>query len=171
VTDDVVKTNQNLKTSQDFFERIMVPFDDIDAGGVLYNAHYLKYCDRARNRIWSDLGWGWDRLVQSKCVLAVVGVQAEYRRAVRQGPLWIVSRFSSESERVLNASHVFLPGEWSIEVARQKVADHKGPLESMRGVHFRSAFKLVPIAAGDMIPATMDRALIAAIFADGKDSL
>jgi YbgC/YbaW family acyl-CoA thioester hydrolase len=147
-----------MKISQDFFCRMEVPFDDIDAGGVLYNAHYLKYCDRARNNIFKDSGWSWQRFVADECVLA------EYRRAIQQGFVWVVTRFLSESDRVLHASHAFLPGELTQESVRQKVSNHHGSLESIRGVQFRGSFKLVPVAVGQMVPATMPAEFVAAIF-------
>ncbi len=156
--------NHPKRESQIFLDRVEIPFDDIDAGGVLYNAHYLKYCDRARNTIFAKSHWTWDRLVASRCVLAVVSVEAEYRRAVRQGPIWIATQFSMESERFLTASHAFFPGELSEAEARKLLLANKKPLEKMRGVHFRAKFKLVPIALGDFIPASLDPAFADAIF-------
>ncbi len=151
------------RRSQIFFARFDVPFDDLDAGGVLYNANYLKYCDRARNQILAAAGWTWDRMVSSKSVLAVVGVEAEYRRAVRQGPMWVATMFEASSDRFLEASHAFIAGDLPESEVRAKVTAHAGPLEKMRGVHFRSRFKLVPIAIGDFVPGTLEPELIAAI--------
>ncbi|NBQ52773.1 MAG: acyl-CoA thioesterase [Proteobacteria bacterium] len=59
-----------IRQSRIYLERFEIPFDDIDAGGVLYNAHYLKYCDRARNAIFAKANWTWDRMVANRCVLA-----------------------------------------------------------------------------------------------------
>lgn len=141
-------------------DRFDVPFDDIDAGGVLYNAHYLKYCDRARNSIFAAAGWNWARMIECKQVMAVVGVQAEYRRAVRQGPVWVATCFETQSDKFLEASHVFLPGEMSGAQARAHILAHKGPWLKMRGVHFRACFKLAPIAPGEFVPTGLVRQFI-----------
>jgi acyl-CoA thioesterase FadM len=162
MTDSV--TRSEIRESRVYLQRIDVPFDDIDAGGVLYHAHYLNYCDRARNAVFGAAGWGWDRMVAQRSVLAVVRVEAEYRRAVRQGAIWVATRFASESERFLDAAHAFLPGEWTEAAARQHIEAHKGPLEKIRGVTFRAHFKLVPIAIGDFVPASLDPAFANAIF-------
>ncbi len=154
----------SVRESQIFLGRVDIPFDDIDAGGVLYNAHYLKYCDRARNSVFAKFDWTWDRMVASRCILAVVSVEAEYRRAVRQGPVWIATHFSMESDRFLNASHSFLRGELSEAEARSAVNAWNGPLEKMRGVYFRAKFRLVPIAMGNFVPASLDPEFADAIF-------
>ncbi|NDE15416.1 acyl-CoA thioesterase [bacterium] len=152
------------RRSEIFFSRFDVPFDDLDAGGVLYNANYLRYCDRARNQVFAASGWTWDRMVANKSVLAVVGVEAEYRRAVRQGTVWVATMFTASSDRFLEASQVFIAGDLPESEVRAKVMAHAGPLEKMRGVHFRSRFKLVPIAIGDFVPGTLDPDFVAAVF-------
>ena len=151
------------RRSEIFFSRFDVPFDDLDAGGVLYNAHYVKYCDRARNKAFLSAGWSWDRMVASKSVLAVVGVEAEYRRAVRQEPIWIATVFESSSDRFLEAAHVFLAGDLTEAEARARILAHAGPLEKMRGVNFRARFKLVPVAIGDFVPGSLDPEFLAGI--------
>lgn len=153
-----------IRQSRIYLERFEIPFDDIDAGGVLYNAHYLKYCDRARNAIFAKANWTWDRMVANRCVLAVVSVEAEYRRAVRQGAVWIITQFSSESDRVLFSAQAFLPGEISENQAQNLILENKFPLEKMRGVHFRAKFKLIPVAVGDFVPGSLDSAFADAIF-------
>jgi YbgC/YbaW family acyl-CoA thioester hydrolase len=153
-----------IRQSRIYLERFEIPFDDIDAGGVLYNAHYLKYCDRARNAIFAKANWTWDRMVANRCVLAVVSVEAEYRRAVRQGAVWIATQFSSDSDRLLFSSHAFLPGELTESDAQTQTLANKFPLEKMRGVHFRSKFKLIPVAVGDFVPGSLDSAFADAIF-------
>jgi YbgC/YbaW family acyl-CoA thioester hydrolase len=144
-------------------ERFDVPFDDIDAGGVLYNANYLKYCDRARNTIFSASGWSWTRMIEQKQVMAVIAVEAEYRRAVRQGPIWVATCFETRSDKFLEASHVFITGEMSGSQVHAHILAHKGSWMKMRGVHFRAHFKLAPISPGDFAPASLDPAFIEAI--------
>jgi YbgC/YbaW family acyl-CoA thioester hydrolase len=153
------------KFSQLFVEKFTIPFDDIDAGGVLYHANYLKYCDRARNSVLAAAGWNWQRMVGQRCVLAVVHVDAEYRRAAMQGPVWMATRFSFESERFLMAAHAMIPGELSRDEAIRKVDSPNTPLEKAKGVHFRAMFKLVPIALGEFTPASLSPEFIASVFA------
>jgi YbgC/YbaW family acyl-CoA thioester hydrolase len=153
--------------SQLFLERVTIPFDDIDAGGVLYHANYLKHCDRARNTVLASTGWNWQRMVAERCVLAVVHVDAEYRRAAMQGPVWMATRFSFESDRFLMAAHAMIPGELTREEVVAKVDIPNLTLERARGVHFRAMFKLVPIALGEFTPASLPQDLLASLFAGG----
>ncbi|MEY4630538.1 MAG: Acyl-CoA thioesterase [Pseudomonadota bacterium] len=157
----------SVRQSKLYLERFEIPFDDIDAGGVLYHANYLKYCDRARNAVFTTAGWTWQKMIDQRCVLAVVHVDAEYRRAARQGPIWLATRFILESDRFLMAAHAMLPGELSHGDALAKISQSSLPLEKSKGVHFRAIFKLVPIAVGEFTPASLPADFVEAVF-DGS---
>ena len=150
--------------SKVYLERFDIPFDDIDAGGVLYHANYLKFCDRARNAVFVAAGWTWQKMIDRQCVLAVVHVDCEYRRAARQGPVWLATRFSYESDRFLMAAHAMLPGDLSREDALAKLTHSPVPLEKSKGVHFRAMFKLVPIAVGEFTPASLPVDFVESLF-------
>ena len=52
-----------------FRHSIRVRFAEVDAQGVVFNAHYLTYCDEAVTRWWVDAGLsfgdhGWDVMVK-----------------------------------------------------------------------------------------------------------
>lgn len=157
----------NDRQSKVYLERYDIPFDDIDAGGVLYHANYLKYCDRARNSAFTAAGWTWKKMLDRQCVLAVVHIDCEYRRAARQGPIWMATRFTQASDRFLMAAHAMLPGELSHEAALAKLMHVSVPLEKSKGVHFRAMFKLVPVAVGEFTPASLPVDFVETLFAGG----
>ena len=66
-----------------YFER--PPFSEIDAGGVLYHAHYLSVADRARHAWLDALGYPFRKIWDQKLAPAVVHVESDYKRAVSLG--------------------------------------------------------------------------------------
>lgn len=61
---------------------VRVYYEDTDAGGVVYYANYLKFCERARTEVLRALGFEQNRLSAEQDILFVVRtVQADYLRA------------------------------------------------------------------------------------------
>ncbi|RTL33010.1 MAG: tol-pal system-associated acyl-CoA thioesterase [Rhodocyclaceae bacterium] len=60
---------------------VRVYYEDTDAGGVVYYANYLKFCERARTEVLRALGFEQNRLSAEQDILFVVRtVQADYLR-------------------------------------------------------------------------------------------
>ena len=72
---------------------VRVYYEDTDAGGVVYYANYLKFCERARTDWLRSCGIGQHRLASEDGVLFVVrSVRADYRQpAVLDDDLAVVS--------------------------------------------------------------------------------
>ena len=55
-----------------FFFPVRVFYEDTDAGGVVYHANYLKFCERARTEWLRQLGIGREKLQQEFDIMFVV---------------------------------------------------------------------------------------------------
>jgi acyl-CoA thioester hydrolase len=63
---------------------VRVYYEDTDAGGVVYHARYLNFCERARTEWLRARGWEQDVLRDDWNLLFVVSrVSLEYRRPAR----------------------------------------------------------------------------------------
>ncbi len=84
---------------------VRVYYEDTDAGGVVYYANYLKFCERARTDWLRAIGFEQGRLAAEQGVVFVVrSVKADYRQpAVLDDMLDVVSRIS----RLGRASLIF----------------------------------------------------------------
>ncbi len=76
-------TNHPAPTSgrASFTWPVRVYFEDTDAGGVVYYANYLKFCERARTEWLRTTGLAQNRLATEQNILFVVrAVEASYLR-------------------------------------------------------------------------------------------
>ncbi len=62
---------------------LRVYFEDTDAGGVVYNANYLKFYERARTELLRDLGYEQDELLSEGLVFVVKNIAVDFLRAAR----------------------------------------------------------------------------------------
>jgi len=62
---------------------LRVYFEDTDAGGVVYNANYLKFYERARTEFLRDLGFEQDELLSRGLVFVVKNIAVDFLRAAR----------------------------------------------------------------------------------------
>ncbi|MCB1956842.1 MAG: tol-pal system-associated acyl-CoA thioesterase [Rhodocyclaceae bacterium] len=90
---------------EEFRLTVRVYFEDTDAGGVVYYANYLKFCERARTEWLRTLGFAQGQLIEASGVAFVVRkVAADYLASARlDDELQVVSRI----ERLGGASIVF----------------------------------------------------------------
>lgn len=61
---------------------VRVYYEDTDAGGVVYYANYLRFCERARTEVLRALGFEQNQLSVEQDILFVVrAIQADYLRS------------------------------------------------------------------------------------------
>src|SRR5690606_18043544 len=71
-------------SQQPFTLPVRVYYEDTDAGGVVYYANYLKFCERARTEWLRTLGVSQQALIDERGLGFVVrSVQADYRASAR----------------------------------------------------------------------------------------
>ena len=71
-------------SSQPFTLPVRVYYEDTDAGGVVYYANYLKFCERARTEWLRTLGVSQQALIDEQGLAFVVrSVQANYLASAR----------------------------------------------------------------------------------------
>jgi acyl-CoA thioester hydrolase len=76
----------------EFAWQVRVYYEDTDAGGVVYNANYLRFMERARSEWLRTLGFEQDALMRDPGILfAVRSASLEFRRPARFNDLLAVS--------------------------------------------------------------------------------
>jgi tol-pal system-associated acyl-CoA thioesterase len=81
-----------LPTRPAFVWPVRVYWEDTDAGGVVYYANYLKFCERARTEWLRALGLGQQAMAERDGLLFVVSsAQVRYRAPARLDDQLMVS--------------------------------------------------------------------------------
>ena len=81
-----------------------VYFEDTDAGGVVYNANYLKFYERARTEFVRSLGFEQDELLLQNIVFVVRNITVDFVQAARFNAQLVVE---TRVEKMKKASLVF----------------------------------------------------------------
>jgi len=81
-----------------------VYFEDTDAGGVVYNANYLKFYERARTEYLRAIGFEQDELLRRNVVFVVRNINIDFIRAARFNEMLVVE---SKIIQLKKASLVF----------------------------------------------------------------
>ena len=77
-------TDSGIAQVHSFSLPVRVYYEDTDAGGVVYYANYLRFCERARSEWLRVLGFGQRQLLDAGGPLFVVrSVQADYLASAR----------------------------------------------------------------------------------------
>ena len=78
------RASEPQASSQPFTLPVRVYYEDTDAGGVVYYANYLKFCERARTEWLRTLGVSQQALIDEHGLAFVVrSVQADYLASAR----------------------------------------------------------------------------------------
>lgn len=83
---------------------VRIYYEDTDAGGVVYYANYLKYCERGRTEFLRQLGFEQDELLQQNIVFAVRQATIDFKRAAKFNDELTVT---TEIERLKKVSIIF----------------------------------------------------------------
>lgn len=90
--------------SDKFFFSVRVYYEDTDAGGVVYNANYVKFLERARTEWLRTHGVKQSELLEKGFGFVVASMQVDFRRSAKLDDLLLVS---STIKEVKSASAVF----------------------------------------------------------------
>lgn len=99
--------------NSEFSWPVRIYYEDTDAGGIVYNANYLKFLERGRTEWLRHLGIEQDQLLQLNVAFVVRHIDIEFRNAARFNQLLTVSCRVAQLKR---ASMVF----------SQEIADETG---------------------------------------------
>jgi acyl-CoA thioester hydrolase len=134
--------------SEGFRWRLRVYYEDTDAGGIVYYANFLKFFERCRTEWLRALGIDQVRLARDEGLQFVVtSLGCEYRQPARlDDELTVLARV----ERVGGASLVFAQQLW-----REQELLAEGRV------------KVACVDTGNLAPAALPRALVAALKARG----
>jgi YbgC/YbaW family acyl-CoA thioester hydrolase len=69
----------------------VVEFDDIDRGQVVYFINYWKYCDRARNAWFKQIGLGFNQQLENQQLFTVVDMSGKFLRSLVQNDAFHVN--------------------------------------------------------------------------------
>ncbi|NCB58155.1 MAG: tol-pal system-associated acyl-CoA thioesterase [Gammaproteobacteria bacterium] len=90
--------------NSEFSWPVRIYYEDTDAGGIVYNANYLKFLERARTEWLRQLEIEQDQLLQHNVAFVVRHIDIEFRNAARFNQLLAVSCRVAQLKR---ASMVF----------------------------------------------------------------
>ena len=94
---DDARASTAQASSQGFALPVRVYYEDTDAGGVVYYANYLKFCERARTEWLRTLGVSQQTLIDEQRLAFVVrSLQADYLASARlDDALTVVTRVAT----------------------------------------------------------------------------
>lgn len=104
--------------------RMRVYYEDTDAGGVVYYANYLKFCERARTEWLRDCGFDQRTLLDERHLAFVVrSLEAEFRRpALLDDEIEVVTRVAALGRASIVFDHEVRRRDATLFSARVKVA-------------------------------------------------
>lgn len=79
-------------------------FEDTDAGGVVYNANYMKFYERARTEYLRELGFEQDDLLEKNTVFVVRKMELDFIKAARFNDILLVT---TRVDKLKRASVIF----------------------------------------------------------------
>lgn len=93
---------------QDHVWPTRVYYEDTDAGGIVYHANYLRFCERARNEMLRLAGYPHAAMVeQTGVALAVRRCEIDFRAPARlDDPLAVVTRIVDIGAATLDAEQI-----------------------------------------------------------------
>lgn len=130
--------------SKEFCFAVRVYFEDTDAGGVVYNASYVRFLERARTEYLRSFGISQQDLLASHIGFVVASLQMDFRKAARLDEELIVKCRIAEVKR----SYVIFDQEitnsdGSIQYIKASVKIACVDLSAMRPMPFPENFKEV----------------------------
>ena len=84
--------------------QVRIYYEDTDAGGIVYHANYLKYCERGRTEFLRTLGVEQDTLLEDNIAFVVKSMTIDFIRPAKFNELLTVT---SSITRIARASVEF----------------------------------------------------------------
>jgi acyl-CoA thioester hydrolase len=131
---------------------VRVYYEDTDAGGIVYNANYLKFLERARTEWLRAMGVEQDVWLQQSIAFVVRHIDIDFRQAARFNQQLLVTSRISELKR---ASLIFT----------QQIEDETGRLIVTARVTIAcvNLSGMKPTAFPDVIKGVFTRATVATV--------
>ncbi len=95
-----------------------VRFHDVDMAGVVWHGHYLRYLENARWAFMNEIGYGFDRMLESGYVWPIVELQARYLNPARFGSVLRVRASLIEWESRLTLNYLITRAGDTARIAR-----------------------------------------------------
>ena len=121
-----------------------VYFEDTDAGGVVYNANYLKFYERARTEFLRALGYEQDDLLAQNIVFVVRHIDIDFVQAARFNERLLVE---TRIEDLKKASLVFSQSIYALGTGREN--------ESQTRLVNKATIRVVCVSADEFRPTAI----------------
>ena len=79
---------------------IRIYYEDTDAGGIVYHANYLKFCERARTEFLRELGIEQDAYLKHNIAFVVKSMDIDFKSAAKFNDELIISTTVSRLKKV-----------------------------------------------------------------------
>jgi len=97
---------------------IEVPFHDVDAMGIVWHGHYLKYLEIARCALLESIGYNYRQMSESGYSWPIVGVRVRYPKPATFGQRITVSASIKEYEHRLRIAYLITDAETGARLTR-----------------------------------------------------
>ena len=89
-----------------------VNFPDIDLGGGMYHGRYLDYYDRARQKILTDNGISFGKMLKEKTALVVAEMNLQFKKPIFfEDRVYIYSKIISRRDKSLQIEQIITTEE------------------------------------------------------------
>ena len=98
-------------------------FNDVDKGGVVYFANYLKILDNARTTMFNEIGFGYLHQEKENKLFAVVNLEISYKKSLCLDEDYIVkTRVEEISNVTMDLIQEIVRGDIVITSSKMKIA-------------------------------------------------
>jgi acyl-CoA thioester hydrolase len=98
-------------------------FHEVDKGGVVYFANYLKILDNARTTMFNELGYGFSEQEKTGKIFAVANVNIKYRKSLRMDEEYVIKTELKEIRAAsLEVHQTILRGTEIVTTSEMKLA-------------------------------------------------
>lgn len=85
-----------------------VSFYDLDPIGVMWHGNYVKHMEDARQNLLDNIGYNYDKHIESGYIWPVVTMNIKYRKPLKMGQVILVETNLIEYENCLRINYRFL---------------------------------------------------------------
>ncbi|HTO58016.1 MAG TPA: thioesterase family protein [Pseudomonadales bacterium] len=97
---------------------IQIPFHDVDAMGIAWHGHYLKYFEIARCALLDSIGYNYRQMGESGYAWPIVGARLRYPAPARFGQRIVVRAAIKEFEHRLRIAYVITDAQTGRRLTR-----------------------------------------------------
>ncbi len=130
--------------AKEFEFTVRVYFEDTDAGGVVYNASYVRFLERARTEYLRSFGISQQDLLRENIGFVVASLQMDFKKAAHLDDELVVKCVVTESKKAsVKFAQVITNKDETVTYIKAEVKIACVDLKDMRPIQFPAMFNEV----------------------------